>query len=254
MALVRVQATTESPYALPDVDTIVVGIFEGERAAHDFGSGTLQSLLDRGEAKPALGHLAVAHADSRRVILVGLGDRERFDAERARGAAGIAHGRARELGAKCLCWELPHHVDETVAAGIVEGTLLHARRFDRYKDRSGEPDDAADRGPELERLLISAHHDVSEAVRTATIICMAQNRARDLGDTPANDLPPQALASYAQKLAQRLDGLTVTVIDEDQIREAGMGAFAAVAQGSVQGARLIRLDYEGAPADTPRLA
>ena len=32
---------------------------------------------------------------------------------------------------------------------------------------------------------------------------------------------------------------------EGAIRDAGMGAFAAVAQGSVQSARLIRLDYDG---------
>lgn len=248
------EATTESPLALAGIDTIVVGVFEGERVAHDFGSGTLQGLLDRGEAKPAFKHLALAHADSRRVILVGLGDREQFDAERARIAAGVAHSRARELGTRSLCWELPHHVDDAVAAGIVEGTLLHARRFDRYKGPPGTAEESDERGPELERLILSAHHDISEAVHTATVICGAQNRARDLGDTPANDLPPSALARYAQELAERRDGLSTTILDEDQIREAGMGAFAAVAQGSVEGARLIRFDYEGAPADTPRLA
>ena len=41
------------------------------------------------------------------------------------------------------------------------------------------------------------------------------------------------------------------MIDEDALREPGMGAFAAVAQGSEQPAQLIRLDYEGPAPATP---
>ena len=90
-------------------------------------------------------------------------------------------------------------------------------------------------------------------MRTAEIVVRAQNRARDLGNLPANDLPPSALAGYAAELASK-HGIAATILDEDAIRELGMGAFAAVAQGSDQSARLIRLDYDGPGAsDTPRL-
>jgi leucyl aminopeptidase len=91
--------------------------------------------------------------------------------------------------------------------------------------------------------MISAHHDVSATVARAAILAAAQNRARDLGNTPANDLTPEGLAAYAEAAAARIEGLSVTVLDEEQIRAAGMGAFAAVAQGSRQSARLIRLEY-----------
>jgi leucyl aminopeptidase len=250
---VNVEATTTSPYALLDLDTIVVGVFEGERVAHDFDGGTLQSLLDRGEAKPAFKHLALAHADSRRVILVGLGERERFDGERARIAAAVALGRARELGARALCWEVPHHVDDSVVAGLVEGTLLRSYRFDRYKDKDKDKDrdkDKASADDDLERLLVSAHHEIARPVNEAAIIAAAQNRARELGNAPANDLTPAALAAYAQGL----EGVTVSVLDGEEIRAVGMGAFAAVAQGSAQGPRLIRIEYEGPEsAGTTRL-
>src|SRR5947209_1229311 len=84
---------------------------------------------------------------------LGLRARARFDAERARSAAAVAHGRALELGADTLCWEVPHHVGDEIVAGLVEGTLLHAYRFDRYMAND-------DRGA-LEKLLVSAHHDVA---------------------------------------------------------------------------------------------
>ncbi len=234
----NVEATTDSPFAT-GADTIVVGVFEGEDVAHDLPGGDLGALLASGEARREFKRLALTHADGARVILVGLGERAEFDGERARVTAAVAHGRAREIGASTLCWEVPHHVSDQVVEGLVQGTLLHAYRFERYK-----PSEDSRR---VERLLVSAHHDVSEPVRVAAILATAQNRARDLGNTPGNDLPPGALASYAEEVASR-HGLGFAALEEEAIREAGMGAFAAVAQGSAQSARLIRLDYDGTVA------
>jgi leucyl aminopeptidase len=57
-------------------------------------------------------------------------------------------------------------------------------------------------------------------------------------------MTPTALAQYAVELAGRHAALSATVLDEDEIRSSGMGAFAAVAQGSDQPAKLIALTYE----------
>ncbi|MBV9604070.1 MAG: hypothetical protein JO027_03125, partial [Solirubrobacterales bacterium] len=232
----HVEATTDSPLAT-GADTVVVGVFEGEDVAHDLPGGALAALLDAGEARREFKRLAVTHAEGGvRMILIGLGDRAKFDSERARVAAAVAHGRAREIGTDTLCWEVPHHIGDEVVEGLVHGTLLHAYRFERYKP--------SENSRRVERLLLSAHHDVSEPARLGAILAQAQNRARDLGNTPANDLPPAALAAYAEELAGR-HGLGFSAMDEEAIRTTGMGAFAAVAQGSLQSARLIRLDYDG---------
>jgi leucyl aminopeptidase len=241
---VNVQATTEGPLAT-GADTVVVGVFEGEDVAHDLPGAELGSLLSSGEARRKFKHLAVTHAEGVRVILVGLGERGEFDGERARVAAGVVHRRAREMNAGTLCWEVPHHVWDDVVAGLVQGTLLHAYRFERYKDSEDSHN--------VQTLLLSAHHDVSEPARVAAILANAQNRARDLGNTPGNDLSPPALAVYAEELAAR-HGLRHTVLGEGAIEEEGMGAFAAVAQGSDQSARLIRLDYDGGDSEGPLVA
>ncbi len=248
---VHVEASSESPLAL-EADTIVVGVFEGEGIAHDVPDGTLGALLADGEARTTFKRMAVTHAAGRRFIVTGLGARDEFDPERARIAAALAHGRARELGTTTLSWEVPHHVEDAVVEGLVEGTLLHAYRFDRYgltEERDG------DEPGQVERLILSAHHDVAGPVHTATVLTTAQNRARDLGNTPANELTPEALAGYASRLGDGLAGLSVTVLDGDAISSAGMGAFAAVARGSDQEPRLIALRYDGAiAAGAPRLA
>jgi leucyl aminopeptidase len=242
----RIAATTDGPLATA-ADTIAVGVFDGEDVAHDVAGGTLQRLLDRGEARRAFKRLAVTHAEDRRWIVVGLGTRDAFDPERARVAASAVQARARELGATTLCWEVPHHVDDAVVAGLVEGTVLSAYRFDRYRNHPDE-----DAAPEA--LLVSAHHDVSEAVAIATVVAEAQNRARDLQNAPGNEATPTHLAHRAHQLAGEADGIAVEVLGEQEIRAHGMGAFSAVAQGSTQEAKLIVLRYEGPDADGPLLA
>jgi leucyl aminopeptidase len=243
---VDVDATTQNP---PEThaDTVVIGVFEGEDVAHDTTDRALQALLKSGEARRSFRKLAVAHADGKRWVLVGLGKRDVFDGERAREAAGVAHGRAIELGASALCWEVPHHVGDEVVAGLVEGTLLADYRFDRYKG-----DDAGD-DRRVRELLVSAHHDVAAPVRRAAVVAEAQNAARDLQNLPANDLTPTALGEAARALAAEIDGLSVAVEGREAIEARGMGAFAAVARGSYEDPRLIVLRYEPVGLSGPRL-
>jgi leucyl aminopeptidase len=245
----RVSATTDAP-ATTDADTVVVGVFDGEQIAHDTGDGALQALLDSGEAKRSFKSVAHTHADGKRWIVVGLGDRDSFDRERARVAAALAAKRATELVARSLCWELPHDMPDATAGALVEGTELATFRFDRYQ--TSPPDDNG-RPPQLEALTISAHHDVAATVQDAATISDAVNAARVLQNTPANDMTPTALANRARELAEQIDGLEVEVEGREGIIAKGMGAFAAVAQGTYQEPALITLRYEHPDASGPRL-
>jgi len=191
-------------------------------------------LVASGEARSELRALAVAHAAGKRWILVGGGSRDAFDGERARLAAAAALGRARQLGARSLCWELPHKVADAVAGAIVEGTLLAAYRYTAFKSEPGE-----DRAPA--ELIVSAHHDVARAVELGRVGAEAANRARDLMNAPPNAMTPAALAERAQALP----GVDVKVWGRAEIEAAGMGAFAAVAQGSENEPRLITARYDG---------
>jgi leucyl aminopeptidase len=242
----QVSATT-SPPVDTHADTVAIGVFAGDAVAHDTPGGELQALLDAGEAKTTYKHLAVTHAEGKRWIVAGLGERQRFDAERARVVSALAGGRARELGTHELCWELPHHSDDLVAGGFVEGTVLEAYRFDRYKAK--DPDN----GNGLKSLCISDHDDRAKAIAAASIVAHAANAARDLQNIPANDMTPEALAARAQELAADEQGVSCEVLGRDAIVEAGMGCFAAVAQGTHAEPQLITLRYEGPDAEGPVL-
>src|SRR5437867_4453035 len=147
----NVRPTTDLP-ADTAADTIAVGVFEDEGIAHDV-DGALQALVDSGEARRGLRKVAVTHAGGKRWILVGLGKRDEFDPERARLAAAAAAGRARELAARSLCWEVPHHVSDAHAGALVEGTLLATYDYRVYKTDG----DADSERAKLDTLLVSAH-------------------------------------------------------------------------------------------------
>ncbi|HEX7300363.1 MAG TPA: leucyl aminopeptidase [Solirubrobacteraceae bacterium] len=230
----RASATTNAP-AATDADTVAIGIFDGKGIPHDLEGAPLTALVESGEARSTFKHLALHHGAGRRWLLIGLGDRDAFDAERARVAASVVHARARELGARVLCWELPHKVPDAVAGALVEGTILAGYRFDRYRAR---PDDEP---PALEELIVSAHHDVADAVHRGAIGARAQNLARELQDTPANDLTPMALAERAREI----DGAEVEVHGREWMAEQGMGGLLAVAQGSDHEPAFIVARYDG---------
>jgi len=68
--------------------------------------------------------------------------------------------------------------------------------------------------------------------------------AREWGNLPANHATPTHLAKAAQTVAKH-KRMRCEVMGPKEIAKLGMGSFAAVAQGSVEPARFIVLQYQG---------
>jgi leucyl aminopeptidase len=237
MREVKVTARQGAP-ADTAADTRVVGLFEGEALAEE----QLQALVELGEAKPGLKRVAVAHEDApgggrRRVLVAGLGKRDELDGEKARVAAAAVAGRAKELGAVSLSWATP----DGQAGPVVEGTLLRLYEFDQFKSKDDDEED----GGGIESLELAGESVAEEDVDQARVAAEAANRARDLQNLPANVATPSFLAERAGEIADQFDSLEVELFDRDAIVARGMGAFAAVAQGSHVEPRLIVLRYSG---------
>lgn len=237
---------------------MAVGVFAGETPSPELPP-ELAQLLASGEARRSFKALALTHADGKRWLLVGLGARADFTPERARVAAAVASKRAREISTRTLCWELPEGASDAtgtpagqIAAALVEGTILSDYSFDLHKsDPAGDSADAEEPPRHLERLIVSGPNELEQAVAEATLVGDAVNRARDLQNRPGNDLTPTALGEYAKTLAQDVAGLSVEVEGREGIIARGMGAFAAVAQGSEQEPALLTLRYDGSSSSSP---
>ena len=237
----------QGPPTSSDADTLCVGLFEGDGAPalDEALGGRLARLIEAGEAKGALKKTVIVHPDGEiaaaRVVAVGLGKREELTPERARVAAAVALGRARDAGAKRVAWAVPEVDDPAkVARAVTEGSLLAAYRFDRYK--SSKNDDG-DGGPQ--HLEVLSEQDIGRVVEETDVVVEHANAARDLQNLPANDLTPVKLAEHALERVAEIEALEGEAFGPDEIARRSMGGLQTVAQGSHEEPRFIVMRYDG---------
>ncbi|MFB7108714.1 leucyl aminopeptidase [Streptomyces sp. NPDC056190] len=258
-------ALTLSTTAAPGLraDAIVVGVAKdsgsksgdlvvapGAEAVDEAYDGKLAGVLGTLGASGAEGEVTKLPAPSGfkapLVLAVGLGPRPEkdsgYDAEALRRAAGAA---ARALaGSKKAGFALPV-TDAADAAAVGEGALLGAYSFDNYKENGKDAESRNGKAPLGEAVLLGGKgrdKAYKAAVERATAVSEELNRARDLINTPPNDLNPAAFAAAAQEAAKE-HGLKVQVLDEKALAKGGYGGILGVGSGSASAPRLVKLSY-----------
>ena len=127
------------------------------------------------------------------------------------------------------------------AAAIAAGIRLRAYKFDRYKTRKKDGEDAPLRAdisiavgdPAAARKAFAPNAHVVDGVIAA----------RDLVNEPPNVLFPVEFARRAGRL--RKLGVNVEVLDVKAMTRLGMGALLGVAQGSRQPGRTVIMRWNG---------
>jgi leucyl aminopeptidase len=235
-------------------DLHVLGLPDGEELPSPFAQ-----VPGAGDVRTAFRRTALLRPrPDERQLVVGLGPPEELDGERLRVVAAIAAKQAAGFEAGSIAWALPDRAAAVglpgAVAAIVEGTILAAYRFDRFrKPEEGEPDPGR-----LGRIVIAAGDDADlEGLRAeaevARVGATAANRARELQNLPANVLTPTQLAERAREIADAHEPVSVDVLDRERIAELGMGGLEAVSRGSAQEPRLIALRYAGGGSGSKRL-
>jgi leucyl aminopeptidase len=241
----RVSVSTTAP-ASAAADALAVLVpkpasLEGSLADLDAAlGGRIANLISDGELRGAAGEVttldtAGAGIRARRLILAGLGADPGTDQLRAAaGAAAQAALRAR-AGSLAVDASAAGQDAAVTTRCVVDGTLIGSYRFDRFRTQIRDQ-------PKPLRSLAVLGGDRA-AGRRAAVVAQAVNRARDLQNTPSNHMGPAELAERAREIARGRQTLTAQVHDERWLRSQRMGAFAAVAQASSRGARLIVLRH-----------
>ena len=229
--------------ALPIPEDADAALSNGARILDERLTGRLQRLAQDGELRGELGKTLVLHTDgelrARRVAVAGIGKAENLDADALRTAAAAVARATSEVGGT-LAWlldeTLPLPLDEQARA-VVEGVVLGSYRPGRWKTDDREP-------RPIERIVLCTADDTALAEAGARTARVARwvNWARDLANSPPNELTPEGLAARAAEL--ELPHLRAEVLDPKRIDELGMGALAAVGRASANGPRLIVLRYE----------
>jgi leucyl aminopeptidase len=222
-----------------DADLLAIGLFDGEKPPEE-----LAGAPGAAGARGTFRKLTLVHPERpAQALLVGLGRREKMDAERARVAAALVAREAGAMEAGRIAW-LPPGADEAIVEALVTGTILGGYRFDRF--RSVDPDDPPPAA--IDSLLLLGPAGLGRAAEAARICTEAQNRARDLQSLPSNIATPSHLAERAAQIAMSGDALGLEVLGRSEMEERGMGGLVAVSKGTAEEPKLIVLRYSGGGA------
>lgn len=230
--------TTADP-AKAKTEALVIGAYSGPNgpvAAHpSFADGVAAAAVTGASGKA--GELTLVPGDgsvgARLLAVVGLGEQDKFTPEVLRKGAGVA---SRALAGRTNITSTLSQLDLSAAA---EGHLLGAYVFDRYKTPPKAPVESI-------ALAVQRNDKATKAeLRAAVITAEGVMLARDLINTAPNDLYPAAFAARATAAAEAA-GLSVEVLDENQLAAEGYGGILAVGSGSTRPPRLVRVAYSPA--------
>ncbi|MEX2275859.1 MAG: leucyl aminopeptidase [Actinomycetota bacterium] len=242
-----------------EADLLVLPVFQGPAPGPGVRQAGLQSAFSSAKLTGKRGEtLFVPGSDDARfaagaVLLVGVGERAKVTPDVIRRVAARAAPRAAAFGTVATTLPQASRKPEDAVQATVEGFVLGSYRFDRYRTAKRDDAPAALEAVEVLGLPRWNARACRRAIQTAQIVADATCWARDLVNTPALDMPPDAIAREAQKMA-KAEGLKVKIWKEPELTKGNMGGILGVGQGSVNPPRMIELHYSGAAASQRPIA
>jgi leucyl aminopeptidase len=259
--LMQVRISTDAATKV-QADALVVPVFadgklEGAAAAADTATGgALADIIATAEITGKPNEVSLVHAKDqpfKKVLLIGLGDREKFRPMALAKYAGTAVRYLGKRNSKSIAFALPSAASIDVArcaSFVVEGAI--AGKIDTTTYRT-EPDKPV----VTESIVILSESFDAAAIKSGVergqVVGEAVNMARMMALTPANDMTPTHLAARAKELAQQA-GIEFHMLDEDAMFKKGMGSLLGVSRGSDEPATLSVMSYKGDPSSKEVLA
>ena len=229
------------PPGLVEADAVCLLLCEEDAAPGDVNTAWLTELKTSGEFAGKTGEIAISHLPSgftaKRLVLIGGGKRDKFDGSALRRTVGSSVRTLKAKGVKKLAWVLA----TGDAEAAVEGALLGDFECDHHKSTK--------ESKFLDTFILIAPESNRAAVNRAVILAESQNFTRELVNEPANILTPGVLAAAARAMAAS-SSLECEILDQDRMKQLGMGSLLGVAQGSSEPPYLIILRYS--PAEAPK--
>ncbi|MBF0538563.1 MAG: leucyl aminopeptidase [Nitrospirae bacterium] len=249
---IKISAETE---VSAKAEVLVLPFFENHRADFYAGidektGGLIKRVFDTKAFSGKHGQTTLLYVNDRglqSLLLVGLGKLSDLSQDKLRRSGGKAFSSLKDKGVVSVTVATSILKTEGVvldahfspAHYFLEGALLSQYRFMRYKT-STDDDDNKDK--EIKEVIVLAAQD-DVAVRWLEVVVSAVGLAKDLTNTPANDMTPTQLSNAA--LALRSDDIAVKVLELKEIEQEGMGSYLAVARGSSEPPKFIILEYMG---------
>lgn len=206
-------------------DVLIINKFEGKDTSNALVNRFAPKTF---EGKP--GQIFVIHTQKEypaaQILALGLGEEQKMDANVIRENVAKAVRKCIDLKAISIAFDFT--TDYGFGLPTVIGTSIANYHFDKYKTKKEH---------RISEMYIS--NVTADGIEMAKIVSESMKLTRNLANEPAAFATPSKLA----EIAQGLEGIKTIIYDESKIRELGMGAFLAVAQGSTQPPKFIHMKY-----------
>ncbi|OGG15565.1 hypothetical protein A3D77_02615 [Candidatus Gottesmanbacteria bacterium RIFCSPHIGHO2_02_FULL_39_11] len=186
-------------------------------------------------------------AGAYKILIVGLGDSNKFESEEIRNSMGKALSFAKSLSPQTVSILPPESwmkkMDlEYLLSTLTEAVHLSSYTFNKYK--SEDPKKKKDI-EEISFLISPGKLSMAEkGITEGTIHARATQFTRDLVNEPPDLTTPAYLAKVAKDIADKSEGtIKATIYDQVEIEKIGMNAFLGVAKGSSEPPKFIHLSY-----------
>jgi leucyl aminopeptidase len=197
----------------------------------------------KGKSGSTLDILAPEGIKVQRLIVVGAGKPSAITEKDFLKFGGVAAGKLNAgSDTVTIIAELPDGaMSPDQAAAVAAGVRLRAYKFDRYKTKKKDGENAALRADVS--LAVADVNAARKAFAPDAHIVDGVIIARELVNEPPNVLYPVEFARRASQL--RKLGVDVDVLDVKAMTKLGMGALLGVAQGSTQPGRMVVMRWSG---------
>jgi leucyl aminopeptidase len=229
---------------------LALGVFEGEpdlrfKGLENNSSSAIKELVENGEFTGSFGSSYLlppsGKVAAKRIMLIGLGKKEKYTNEHARIIAGKISLKVQELGLKEFSLVPFSILDEGLTEAIFEGISLSVYKYNKYKSAPGELRELK----EVTILVDSDDSNMQSVLDKSSLIVEAVNFSRDLCNLPPNECPPAELARVAMSLANDYN-LKLRVIERYEMESLGLNGIVSVGKGSNNQSKLIIVEYQGA--------
>lgn len=245
-------------------DCLVIGVFEHEplqgtaKLIDQASAGALQELVTSGDVDTDWKHTTMLHGlagiAARRILVLGCGKAEKFDAVRYDNVCSSAGTLLRDhtTTSAHICLHEMTVKDVSASGSKASPDQTHwqlrqaAVNLDRANYRYTATKKPKDNDNEpLISVSFNAGDEMQSALDEAKGLAQGYLRSRELGNLPPNICTPAYLAETAREIASSYENTSIQILERDEMSRLKMSALLAVGRGSVNGPRLIVLKYQG---------
>ncbi|MBI4714177.1 leucyl aminopeptidase [Candidatus Uhrbacteria bacterium] len=215
-------------------DILIVYVFQGVDRFDDFISKILKEEKFKAKLCQTVLIRTGGHLPAKRVLVVGLGKKEEFDFQSLRRATASAYFSAKSIEPKTIVSEFFNTSDfesKEIAQAVTESIRLADYSFTKYKKENGN----GKRKPQSFEFVTDDGRiikKVQSGISLGELTARATIFARDLINTPTQDMSPRHLVEFAKSIAKGKSTIRVRVFDEEKLEKMGAGGILGIAKGS----------------------